>query len=80
MFGWLLFACGSLMQLLHVTIHLPVDHFLAGGVQTSKDLPFMDSKYSYDSKAVRLEYKKLNQNKVLQSVGLLVPYCLVEPQ
>ena len=24
-------ACGSLMQLLHVTIHLPVDHFLAGG-------------------------------------------------
>ena len=64
MFGWLLFACGSLMQLLHVTIHLPVDHFLAGGVQTfnlghSKDVPFMDSKYSYDSKAVRSEYKNL---------------------
>ena len=45
----------------------------------SKDVPFMDSKYSYDSKAVRSEYKKLNL-KVLLSGGLLVPYCLVEPQ
>ena len=30
MFGWLLFACGLLMQLPHVTPHLLVDHLFQG--------------------------------------------------